>query len=185
MDFERVLRDLTGDFVARKVPYALIGGFALGTLGIARATMDLDFLVSREALPRVDDVMRRRGYRLRYRSENVSQFHADSASLGQVDFLHAFRTVSTGMLSRALEVPIFGGSIHVRTLRPDDIVGLKVQALANDPSRERRDAADIELLAERFSREMDWEKMRDYFALFGKLELYEEIRDAHGPAERG
>ena len=33
MDFERVLRDL--------VPYAMIGGFALGVLGIPRATMAL------------------------------------------------------------------------------------------------------------------------------------------------
>ena len=70
MDFERVLRDLAGDFTARKVPYALIGGFAMGTLGIGRSTMD-------------------------------------------------------------------------------------------------------------------WERMREYFALFGRLELYEEIREAHGPAERG
>ena len=185
MDFERVLRDLAGDFTARRVPYALIGGFALGALGIARATMDLDFLVSRDALPQVDDIMRRRGYRLRFRSENVSQFAADSASLGQVDFLHAFRRTSTGMLERAAEVTVFDGSLRVRTLRPDDLVGLKVQALANDPRRERRDVADIELLAERYSGGMDWERIREYFALFGRLDLYEEMRDAHGPAERG
>ena len=185
MDFERVLRDLAGDFTARGVPYALIGGFALGALGLPRATMDLDFLVSRDALPRVDDIMQRRGYRLRYRSENVSQFVADSANLGQVDFLHAFRTVSIGMLARAMEVTVFGGSLRVRTLRSDDLVGLKVQALANDPLRERRDLADIELLAERYSGEMDWERIREYFVLFGRLDLYDEIRDTHGPAERG
>ena len=71
MDFERVLRDLVFDFTERKVPYALIGGFALGALGVPRATMDLDFLVARDALPLVDEIMARRQYRLRYRSENV------------------------------------------------------------------------------------------------------------------
>ena len=185
MDFERVLRDLASDFNERDVPYAIIGGFAMGVLGIQRATMDLDFLVARDALAQVDEIMQRRGYRLRFRSENVSQFVSDSASLGQIDFLHAFREISTGMLSRASEFPAFAASLRVRTLRPEDIIGLKVQALANDPGRERRDLIDIELLAERYSGEIDWERMREYFALFGRLELYEGIRRSHGPADGG
>ena len=185
MDFERVLRDLASDFNEREVPYAMIGGFALGVLGIPRATMDLDFLVARDALPQVDEIMQRRGYRLRYRSENVSHFVSDSAPLGQVDFLHAFREVSTGMLNRASELPAFAASLRVRTLRPEDIVGLKVQAFTNDPRRERQDLVDIELLAERYSSEIDWKRMREYFALFGRLELYDEIRATHGPADRG
>jgi predicted nucleotidyltransferase len=184
MDFERVLRDLVSDFNERDVPYAMMGGSALGALGISRATMDVDFLVARDALPQVDEIMQRRGYRLRFRSENVSHFAADSLGLGQVDFLHAFREISTGMLRRALEVPAFAGSLRIRTLQPEDIVGLKVQALTNDPRRERRDLADIELLAERYSGEIDWERVREYFALFGRLELYDEIRKAHGPADR-
>ena len=183
MDFERVLRDLVFDFTEREVRYALIGGFALGALGIPRATMDLDFLVARDALPVVDEIMARRQYRLRYRSENVSQFVSDLAPLGQVDFLHAFRVISTAMLERAPEVNVFTGSLRLRTLRPEDIVGLKVQALANDPGRERRDLADIDRLAERFSAEMDWERIREYFALFDRLELYDEIREAHGPVD--
>ena len=88
------------------------------------------------------------------------------------------------MLERAPEMSVFEGSLRLRTLRPEDIVGLKVQALANDPGRERRDLADIESLAERFATEMDWERVRGYFALFEKLELYDEIRGVHGPADR-
>ena len=185
MNLERVLRDLTSDFHERDIPYALIGGFAVGALGISRATMDLDFLVAREALPQVDDIMQRRGYRLQLRTDNVSHFVADLAPLGQVDFLHAFRAVSSSMLKRASEVSTFGGRLSVRTLRPDDIIGLKVQALSNDSRRERRDMADIESLAERYAGEIDWERTREYFALFNRLELYEEIRTNYGPADRG
>lgn len=184
MDFERVLRDLVSDFTQREVRYALIGGFALGALGVPRATMDLDFLVDRDALPAVDRIMERRRYHLRYRSENVSQFVSELAPLGQVDLLHAFREVSTAMLERAREVSVFAGRFGVRTLCPEDIVGLKVQALANDPGRERRDLADIESLAERFSAELDWGRIREYFALFDRLALYDEIQEAHGPADR-
>ena len=183
MDFERVLRDLVSDFNEREVPYALIGGFAFGALGISRATMDLDFLVARDALRRIDEIMQRRGYRLRYRSENVSQFGSDSPLLGQVDFLHAFREIATGMLQRASELPAFAGSLQVRTLRPEDLIGMKVQALTNDPQRERRDLVDIESLAERYSGEIDWDRMREYFALFDRLELYEGIRETYAPAD--
>ena len=109
----------------------------------------------------------------------MSQFVADSPRLGQVDFLHAFREISTGC-SRKL--PAFAG---MRTLRPEDIIGLKVLALTNDRRRERRDLADVELLAERYAREIDWERVREYFALFDRLELYEEIRKTYGPADRG
>ena len=185
MDFERVLRYLTSDFNERAILYALIGGFAVGALGVSRATMDLDFLVAREALPQVDEIMQRRGYRLQLRTDNVSQFVSDLAPFGQVDFLHAFRAVSSSMLKRASEVSTFGGRLSVRTLRPDDIIGLKVQALSNDSRRERRDMADIESLAERYAGEIDWERMREYFALFDRLDLYEEIRTNYGPADRG
>ena len=58
------------------------------------------------------------------------------------------------------------------------------QALSNDLERERWDLADIELLTERYSREIDWERVRGYFALFDRLELYDEIRNKYGPADR-
>ena len=60
---------------------------------------------------------------------------------------------------------------------------MKVQALTNDPERERRDLVDIESLAERYCGEIDWGRMREYFALFDRLELYEGIREAYGPAD--
>ena len=185
MDFERVLRDLVSEFNAHEVPYAMTGGFALGALGVPRATMDVDFLVARDALPQVDEIMQRRGFRLGFRSENVSHFVSDSARTGQVDFLHAFREISSGMLRRASELPAFAGSLHIRTLQPEDIIGLKVQALTNDPRRKHRDLADIELLAERYSGEIDWGRVREYFALIERLELYEEIRETYGPDDRG
>jgi predicted nucleotidyltransferase len=185
MDFDRVLRDLILDFTERGVRYALIGGFAMGALGIARATMDLDFLVRRDDLATLDSIMDRRLYRLAYRSENVSQYVSDLALLGQVDFLHAFRLVSTSMLGRAREIDAFGGSLRVRTLPPEDIIGLKVQALANDPLRELQEIVDIRLLAERFGPEMEWGRIREYFALFDRMEMYDELRQRYGSLEQG
>ncbi len=48
MDFKQVLRFLIFEFDKHNIDYALIGGFALGILGIIRATMDMDFLVKKD-----------------------------------------------------------------------------------------------------------------------------------------
>lgn len=185
MDFERVLRELVGDFSERRLRYALIGGFAMAALGINRATMDLDFLVHRDDLGTLDGIMERRMYRRAFRSENVSQYVSDLAVLGQVDVLHAFRPVASSMLARARELPVFSGALRIRTLEPGDIIGLKLQALVNDPLREPQELADIALLAERYSEEIDWGRVREHFALFERIETYDELERKFHPHQRG
>ncbi|MEW5817800.1 MAG: nucleotidyltransferase family protein, partial [Spirochaetota bacterium] len=74
MDFAKVLGRLLSDFEREKITYALIGGFAMGALGIVRATMDLDFLVKKDDLKAVHEIMNSHGYNLLYKSENVSQY---------------------------------------------------------------------------------------------------------------
>ena len=134
-------------FRDKDIRYAAIGGFALGVLGVPRATMDLDFLVHREDLPALEALMAALGYSRRFHSENVSQYENKDAAWGSVDFLHAFRKTAISMLGRAMERPVFAGTAVVRVLRPEDVIGLKVQSMANDPDRRTKDAADIESLA--------------------------------------
>ncbi len=55
VDFERVLKALLAGFDYQQIRYAAIGGFALGVLGIPRATMDLDFLVQRDDLHKLQE----------------------------------------------------------------------------------------------------------------------------------
>lgn len=79
MDFERVLRTLLADFTHQQIRYAAIGGFALGVLGVPRATMDLDFLVQRDDLHKLHRVLTTLGYQRYVQTENVSQYrHVDS-----------------------------------------------------------------------------------------------------------
>ncbi|HWH80366.1 MAG TPA: hypothetical protein VNT76_23460 [Candidatus Binatus sp.] len=73
MDFELVLKTLIGEFSRLKLRTAAIGGFALGVLGVPRQTMDLDFLVHRDDLEKLDQALRALGCGRVYYSENVSQ----------------------------------------------------------------------------------------------------------------
>ena len=176
MDFDRALGILLDGFAARHIRAAAIGGFALGALGAPRATVDLDFLVHKDDLGELDALMTGAGYVRRFVSENVSQYVSADAALGNVDFIHAFRSISLAMLERSSEVPVQGGKRRVKVLAPEDVIGLKVQAIANNPSRAQKDLADIQALAEARAGRLDWARLEEYFDLFKMEKEFAELR---------
>lgn len=50
--------------------------------------------------------------------------------------------------------------------QPEDVIGLKVQAIANDPLRRQQDRLDIEALMERYGSRLNWERIHSYYELF-------------------
>ncbi len=176
MDFKAVTRILLDDFEKENVRYALIGGFALGALGVPRSTVDIDFLIHRDDLSRVDKIMKKNNYECVFKSENVSQYISHIKIFGEVDFLHAFRKISVGMLERAIEKDIFGGELKIKILRPEDIIGLKVQAIINNADRATREYADIESLLGYYRNNLDWDLIEEYFSIFEKKDEFIKLK---------
>lgn len=176
MDFRTVLGLLLKSFQEENVRYALMGGFALGALGIPRATVDLDFLVHRDDLNKIERIMKANGYDCVFKSENVSQYISPIKIFGEVDFLHAFREISVKMIDRAIKKDIFEGRLKINVLKPEDIIGLKLQAIANDQTRASREYADIEALMEFYKQNLDWELICEYFELFDQKEKFREFK---------
>jgi len=183
MDFKRILKQLLASFGEQHIRYALIGGFALGARGIPRSTVDIDFLIHHDDLQKVQAVMTSMGYECRYQTENVSQYVSPLKIFGEVDFLHAFRKISMLMLQRADEIKIFEGSLTARVLKVEDLIGLKVQAMANDSTRTSVDLPDIEMLMDRYREELDWNTVQEYFALFEQQELFSTLKRKYHHAE--
>lgn len=179
MDFKLVTEKLAAAFLQNKVQYALIGGYAVSLWGLPRATVDLDFLVRRTDMEMVREIVESLGYHCIHTSENVTQFDAADNALGEVDFLHAFRPASLAMLERAELKTVFDGQEPVPVILPEDLIGLKVQAIANKPSRMAIDKADIEGLMQLCGDQLDWQQVADYFALFDMTTLYLELKERH------
>lgn len=179
-NLESLLGRLLREFERRHTRYALIGGFALGAHGAPRATRDLDFLVHREDMAGVDEFLTAAGYRLIHRSENVSQYGMDGP-WGSLDFIHAFRPLALEMLSRAASKESSSLGLPLKVVQPEDLIGLKVQSLANNPARRHKELADIEALIEARP-SVDWTRIREFFELFGLADLYRELeaRFNHG-----
>jgi len=183
MDFERVLKALLDELQRQRVRYGAIGGFALVALGVPRMTLDVDFLVHRDDLTMFDQSLQQLGYRRVAMTENVSHYrHADRA-WGSIDVLHAFRPHSLAMLERAAEHPLFGATQHLKVLQPEDIIGLKIQAMANDPLRQLKERTDIEALAARYGPQLDWRRVREYYALFELDTEAQQLQERFGHAQ--
>ena len=175
---------LLADFDRGQIRYAAIGGFALSVFGAARATVDLDFLIHREDLDALHRILTSLGYQRLAQTENVSHYVHPDALWGSLDFVHAFRQPSLRMLDRATSYPIFGGTQHLRVAAPEDVIGLKVQAMVNDPSRRGKELVDIQALVERHGPTLDWQRIQEYFDIFEIGEEAGRLRERFGHAER-
>lgn len=179
MNFRTITEKLLTSFEEHHIQYALIGGYAVGLWGVARGTLDMDFLVRRDDLEKLDRIMAALGYELRYRSENVSQYMASQALFGEIDFIHAFRAPTLRMLERASEKTIFSEVLSVRVLQPEDLIGLKIQAIANNENREHHDMYDIEELIRLHGDTLDWQLIEEYCVIFDRQDLFTKLKEKY------
>ncbi len=166
MDFVRVFKFLIEKFKQKKIDFALIGGFALYSAGINRATQDIDMLIPKEKAEEVKKLMLAQGYKLLYDSEDVLNFISSDSELGRVDFVFAYRKYACGMIRRAPLKEILKNRFKVKIVKIEDLIGLKIQSSSNDPRRYHQDMNDIESLIENNYRALNMKLVKEYFDLF-------------------
>lgn len=186
LDFHKVTTTLLKDFEDQDISYACTGGFALGFWGAARSTIDMDFLILLEDIEKAERVLDRYHYRCHYKSENVAQYVSALSVYGSIDVIFAFRGISRKMLLRSVQVTTDGG-VTIRSLIPEDIIGLKLQAQVNDPRRESRDQADIEALLLAMNQQqasINWLLLKEYYDLFDRSSTLTQLQDRYGNSDR-
>lgn len=167
MNFELVFRELLQKFSEQNIRFALIGGFAMHVAGFTRATNDIDFLIDAENLGKIKAIMSKLGYELTHESLEFSNYWHPMAPLGCVDYLHAHREYTRQMLARTKTHKVLG-SFEVPVLIHEDIIGLKVQSMVNNPQRRSLDMADIEFLIRENFGKLNLDVLREYFHLFDR-----------------
>lgn len=68
------IKEALVSFAGLKTPPALIGGLALASHGVVRATRDVDFLVDADDADRLHDILLGLGYRCIHRSEDAANY---------------------------------------------------------------------------------------------------------------
>jgi hypothetical protein len=151
-----------------KVDHALIGGMALGALGINRATADVDIIIDGNDRDSAVQALKTQGFSLLQQTSEVLHFEG----IGFLDLLLANRPLSREMLMHATAMPTVG----MKCLCPEDIIGLKIQAYMNNKKRVYQDKADIKALIERHP-QLDWARIKKYADLFNQWDEIRALRD--------
>lgn len=176
INLKEVLRTLIRRFHENGVDFALSGGLALSTMGIFRFTKDIDFVAYEESKATIDEIMKELGYeKQNFSTEEIISYVSPLKVFVQVVFLLARRKYARAMMRRSRKTSVFGGEFEVKTLLPEDLIGLKVQAISNDPqNRYLVDAPDIQRLLDLHQDKIDMNLVREYFRLFDKEALLDE-----------
>ena len=139
------LVDVASTLDEAQIPYALIGGIAVGIHAAApRATADIDIAVPTEvSREKVVSTLTEEGFTLKAEFPHSINFRHRSGEPVQV----AFDSFFDPMIARADSVEI--AQRKIRVVRKDDLIAMKERA-GLDPARRKskalRDQADVELL---------------------------------------
>jgi hypothetical protein len=167
------IAEIVALFARLRIPFALIGGLALATQGVVRATSDVDLLTDERFAEVLERELTGLGYVAIHRSEDVANYQRGAQRL---DFLWARRTTARRLLAAAPAVVTPWGTLHA--VSAEGLIAFKLQAFVNDPSR-GRDLDDIRALLRARRGHLDLDEVRGYFTLFERESLLQELlRDA-------
>jgi hypothetical protein len=149
--------------------FALIGGLALASHQVVRATRDVDLLIDAADADRVDEILTKLGYHCLHRSADAANHLRGDE---RVDLLYASRPAARRLLQTAAARDTTFG--RLRIVSAEGLIGFKLQALVNDPKR-TQDLEDIRALMRANKSALNLIEVRDYFRLFERESLLDEL----------
>jgi hypothetical protein len=178
--FGKQIAEATAALNAAGVRFALIGGLALASHKVVRATQDVDLLVDAEKADEIETRLTKLGYRCLHRSADAANYARGDERL---DFLYAQRPIARQLLAGAVELQTALGKLRV--VSAEGLIGFKLQALVNDPQR-TQDLEDIRALLRANRSALDMEQVRSYFnASRCSMSSYEKSAEAPFAAAAG
>ena len=163
------IKQAVAAFVGCKTTPALIGGLALAAHQVVRATRDVGFLADADDADRLHEILLALGYHCVHRSEDAANYLRDDEGL---DLLYAHRPTARRLLAQATERDTAMGPLRV--ISAEGLIGFKLQALVNNPSR-MRDRDDIRALLRAQRGRLNMLEVQEYFALFDRKEMLDEL----------
>jgi len=165
----RQIEQVVATLHAVGAPFALIGGLALASHNVVRATQDVDLLTDSDVADLIDTELKKLGYKCLHRSDDVANYLRGDE---RVDFLFARRPVARRLLTDAPELRTSFGSLRV--ISTEGLIAFKLQGLVNDPRR-TQDLEDIRSLIRANRPALKLNEVREYFRLFQRESLLDEI----------
>jgi hypothetical protein len=168
------IAEVVGALHAVGVRFALIGGLALASHNVVRATQDIDLLVDSRDADQVDRLLAKLGYQCLQRSADAANHLRGDE---RVDLLYASRTIARRLLGSAAERRTSFGLLRV--VDAEGLIAFKLQGFVNDPRR-TQDLEDIRALLRANRGSLDTARIREYFQLFDRAPLLDQLLNEIG-----
>jgi len=165
----RQIEEVVATLNALGAPFALIGGLALASHNVVRATQDIDLLADASHADDIDRALVKLGYHCLHRSGDAGNYLRGDERL---DFLYASRPVARKLLAAAPELTTPFGAMHV--ISTEGLIAFKLQAWVNNPRR-TQDLEDIRALLRANRDTINLAELREYFALFDRQAMLDEL----------
>jgi len=138
----QTLEIVTNEFREKQIPYSLIGALALGLYGAPRFTADIDILSEHSYCDLISSVMENLGYTCYQKTKLFAQFDSEKGTFGRIDFIFVRTPEGKDIIKHSAMVDDEILSNHP-VIQPVDYIGLKLMAIANNPTRSLKDDSDI------------------------------------------
>lgn len=175
MQFTKVLTTFADFFERERIRWAIAGGVAVAAWGYERGTQDMDFVVSGKDHEKVAAFAESIGYETIHASESFSNHIHPTEAFGRVDAIYVNGRTAEDMFAAATK-RVAAGNIVAPVISAEHIAMMKAFAIKMDPTRRYRDGRDVEFLLT--VQGINREAVRNYFARFGLLELFDDIDSA-------
>ena len=175
-----MLEEVTVALRARGIVHALAGGMAMAAHNLARATKDIDFLVSQSDANAAGEVLRRLGYSSASDADGFARYVRrpvpELPGLTEwVDLLIARHAIGRDLLDEAQRAPLRWDGLDLTVVSREGLVVMKLLALSANPRRVT-DYADIRELLES-EHPLDVDRVRSLAGALGAdvLALFDAI----------
>lgn len=143
-----MLRDIALAFRAERVTHALVGGMALAAQGVARATMDVDFLIGETDLAASERALSRLGFAVEQRHGGFIRYVRHPLPelpelTERADVLVARHALGRALIDLAQREPVdWEHGLRIPVMTVEGLLLMKILASVSDPTRVQ-DRVDI------------------------------------------
>jgi predicted nucleotidyltransferase len=158
----------------RNLHFLVIGGLAVNLHGYSRDTADLDLLIDAGQREPWLNLFSNLGYMIYQDGGNFIQLSSKTHAAWPVDLMLVQEKTFVPMFTDSREVDLYGMPSHIPSL--EHLIALKLHALKNTRvERFLKDFLDVENLIRINRLDIKSENIRQIFAKYGTMELYDKV----------
>ena len=171
---EELFDKLSVEFERVKIPFLLIGGYAVNAYGYSRTTQDVDFMIASSDYGRAKEIVQRLGYRQYVHKDLCARFVDHENEWPPLDLVFVDQETFQNVVKEAKSVDLLGRKLLVPSA--EHLIALKLHAIKNDPKREAKDLNDIFEIIKAKGLYVSAPKFKDFCLKFGNADLLERIQ---------